>query len=187
MSFDLGDYVDVRTRLAQFWAAYPDGRIECSPPEGVVLDGRWFIAVQATVWKHRDDDAPSATGSAWEQFPGTTPYTKNSEAMNAETSAVGRALGNLGIGIGASIATADEVRNRRAEQAPIADDDRREVHQAIAALPDAARSWLRDEWKRRRIRKLEELTVADLDPVHELIVEAESREHAPAEPEQVDA
>ena len=43
-------------------------------------------------------------------LPGATPYTKGSEIENAETSAWGRAIGSLGIGIENSIASADEVR-----------------------------------------------------------------------------
>ena len=173
MSFDLGDYVDVKTRIVQFWDRYPDGRIICEHPTPVEIDGRWYIASHVLVYTGVDDNQPAATGSAWEQWPGRTPYTKDSEAMNAETSAVGRALGNLGIGIAGSIATADEVRNRRAEQAPISDNDRRDVQAAIAALSDPAKARLKVLWKDRKIRKLENLTAADLDAVHELIVEVE--------------
>lgn len=71
------------------------------------------------------------------------------------------------------------VRTRRPEQEPISDEQRTEVNQAIAALTDDAKARLRAEWKRIPIRKLEELTVADLDRVHELIVAVET------EPEQV--
>ena len=115
-NFQLGDYVEVKDRVAQFWALYPDGRIETDPPEGLNLDGRFFISATARVYKHRDNPTPDATGSAWEQFPGKTPYTKDSEAMNAETSAIGRALGFLNIGIGGSLASAEEVRNRNEER-----------------------------------------------------------------------
>jgi len=180
MSFDLGDYVDVKTRITQFWEQYPNGRIICEHPHPVDVGDRIFIASHALVFTDRDDDQPTATGSAFEQFPGASPYTKNSEAMNAETSAVGRALGNLGIGIGGSIATADEVRNRRAEQEPISDEQRREVNSAIGALSAEAKSRLKAEWKRIPIRKLEELQVGDLDAVHELIAQVEIEPEAEA-------
>lgn len=171
MSFDLGDYVDVKTRIQQFWDAYPDGRIECSEPQALTMDGRWFIASQVAIYRFHDDPTPAATGNAWEPFPGRSPYTKDSEAMNAETSAVGRALGNLGIGIGGSIATAEEVRNRRAEQAPISDEQRQELHKSLAALTPAQTAKVRGAWKAQKVRKLEELTAADLDRVNELIAE----------------
>lgn len=178
MSFDLGDYIDVKTRIARFWDKYPEGRIVCEHPHPVEIGGRDFIASHVVVFTDRDDEQPAATGSAWEQFPGKTPYTRDSEAMNAETSAVGRALGNLGIGIAAGVHTVEELRNRQAEQEPITDEERTEVNEAIAALPDDAKATLRKEWKARKIRKLEQLIVADLDAVRDLLAEV-----TPAEPE----
>lgn len=116
MSFNLGNYVEVKDRIAAFWEQYPNGRIVCEHPQPVEIGGRTFVASHALVWTDATQEQPTTTGSAWEQFPGQTPYTKNSEAMNAETSAIGRALGALGIGITGSLATSDEVRNRQAER-----------------------------------------------------------------------
>lgn len=116
--FKMDGYVEAKDRVAEFWRLFPDGRIRCLPPKVVQVEGRTFIESHVLVYTHRDHTEPDATGTAWEQWPGKTPYTKDSEAMNAETSAVGRALGFLSIGITGSLASADEVRNRRAEQEP---------------------------------------------------------------------
>jgi len=56
-----------------------------------------------------------AQGTAFE-VAGSSFINKGSHVENAETSAWGRALGNFGIGIDASVATADEVANAVANQ-----------------------------------------------------------------------
>jgi len=62
----------------------------------------------------------------WEPIPGKSPFTKGSEMMNASTSCLGRALGFLGMGIGKSIASRNEVQARQpatvAEVSPIRAD-----------------------------------------------------------------
>lgn len=109
------DYVDVPTRLAAFFDSYPNGTIQAQPAEIKTIGDKTFIAVIAAAYRTPDDDRP-AIAQAWEPFPGKTPYTRDSEAMNAETSAVGRALGLMGFHAKKSIATAEEVRNRQAER-----------------------------------------------------------------------
>ena len=104
------DYVEVSERIAEFRAAYPDGSLQSeivpSPVDG-------FIAVKAYAYRTSDDPMPG-TGLAWEPVPGKTNFTRDSELMNCETSAWGRAL----IAVGAAdakrgIASANEVRNRQ--------------------------------------------------------------------------
>jgi hypothetical protein len=77
------------------------------------------------VWRDDTDPLPT-TAYCWEAIPGRTPYTKGSEMMNASTSCLGRALGFLGMGIGKSIASRNEVQARQpgplAEVKPIRDD-----------------------------------------------------------------
>ena len=60
----------------------------------------------------------SATGTA-EVIEGTSGPTATNPYEVAETSAVGRALGNLGIGLVGGIASAEEVMNARARSAPL--------------------------------------------------------------------
>lgn len=120
--FSIGDYVEVNQRVITFYERYPDGRIVSTPPQVVQLGDKTFIQVRALVYRTPDDSTP-CEASAWEVFPGQTPYTKNSEMMNAETSAWGRALAAAGIETKKSMASADEVRNRQAErEAPPVDD-----------------------------------------------------------------
>ncbi len=104
------DYVDVSERIQEFRAKYPDGTLQ-SEIVASPFDG--FVVVKAYAYRTADDPTPG-TGLAWEPVPGPTPFTKDSELQNAETSAWGRAL----IAVGAAdakrgIASANEIRNRQ--------------------------------------------------------------------------
>ena len=71
----------------------------------------------ALAYRAPDDPMPGI-GTAWEPFPGRTPYTRDSELMNAETSAWGRAIvATLAADTNKGIASREEVRNR-SEDAP---------------------------------------------------------------------
>src|SRR3990167_9784769 len=63
------------------------------------------------------DDPRPGVGHAFEPIPGKTPYTKDSETMNAETSAWGRAIVALGFET-KKIASANEVRARQTSGEP---------------------------------------------------------------------
>lgn len=112
MSFAEG-YVEVAERLTQFFAKYPDGSIQTELGEVKQLGDKTFIAVQAAAFRNPDDPRP-ARAQSWELWPGKTSFTKDSEAENAETSAVGRALAFLGFETKKSVASANEVRAKRA-------------------------------------------------------------------------
>src|SRR5690606_7776514 len=80
------------------------------------IGDRTFIVYTAAAYRHPDDRRPGI-GVAWEPFPGLTPYTRNSELMNAETSAWGRAIiAVLAADAKRGIASLEEVRNRQAER-----------------------------------------------------------------------
>jgi hypothetical protein len=114
MSFDLSNYVDVKTRIKLFYERYPDGSLQFEF-KGTLGANIWGIAY---AYRNPEDPRP-ATGNASELAEGKTPYTRGSELMNLETSAIGRAIGNLGIGIEAGMATSDEVHFAKERQREI--------------------------------------------------------------------
>ena len=113
MAFDLQNYVDVPTRLAEALKRWPNLRIQETVNETVTMpDGSCFIRCTVTVWRDETDTLP-AIATAAEPYPGKTLYTKNSEFMVGMTSALGRALGYMGCGVSKSIASRNEIEARQ--------------------------------------------------------------------------
>ncbi len=108
MSFDLSDYVDVAERIRMLVAKYPEASLSS---ELTYLENPAGWLCKAYAYREPTDPCPGV-GHAFEPVPGKTPYTKDSEAMNAETSAWGRAIVALGFET-KKIASANEVRNRQ--------------------------------------------------------------------------
>ena len=98
------DYVDVATRIQAFRQMYPEGQIYTQ----VLEHENGAILVKATVYS--EDGRILATGHAQES-QNASMINKTSYVENAETSAIGRALGNLGIGSTQSIASVEEMAN----------------------------------------------------------------------------
>ena len=115
MSF-ANDYVEVAERVSLFFKKYPEGSIQADEAKIVTIGERTFITVIARAYRTPNDERPGVA-QAWETFPGKTNFTRDSEAMNAETSAIGRCLGVLGIASKRSIATKEDVQRRQADQA----------------------------------------------------------------------
>lgn len=109
MAYSLDDYVDVPSRVREFYKRHPEGSLQMDPVTFHVIEGKTWAVGRAYAYRTPDDPRPGI-GTAWEPVPGTTPYTRGSELQNLETSAWGRALGALGIGIGKSIASREEVK-----------------------------------------------------------------------------
>ena len=110
---NLGDYVDVPTRFRLALDKWPDLRVVETPAEVVTIGDRTFISVTVKVYRDLLDLLP-CVATAWEPFPGTTPYVRNSEQMNCSTSALGRCLGMM-IPF-SKMASFEEVQNRQDEQ-----------------------------------------------------------------------
>lgn len=111
MAWQLNDYTDVPHRLKLLAATFPDVRIVEDGPLIREVGGRTFIEVKVTAWRSPEDQHP-AVAYCWEPYPGGTPYTKDSEQMNAATSALGRLCAIMLPGAFAKQASADEVFNR---------------------------------------------------------------------------
>lgn len=105
------DYVDVAERIREFKERFPEGSLQSvRAPELVTAGEKTFVVYAAAAYRTPDDPRPGI-GWAWEPVPGPTPFTRDSELMNAETSAWGRAIVALGFET-KKIASAEEVRNR---------------------------------------------------------------------------
>lgn len=114
------DYIDVAERIQIFRDRYPDGSLQPADPTQpyslLTIGEQQFVVVVAAAYRNPEDPRPGI-GMAQEQIPGRTPYTRGSELQNAETSAWGRAIvAALAADTKKGVASADEVRNRRAEQ-----------------------------------------------------------------------
>ena len=101
-------YVMVNERVKAFRQICPMGQIVTE----ILSDVDGVVTMRASIIV---DDVLVATGTAFERE--TASYiNKTSYIENCETSAVGRALGFLGIGIDDSMASADELANALSTQ-----------------------------------------------------------------------
>lgn len=110
------EYVEVNQRIKAFRKLYPEGTIETeliSNEDGVCVFKASIYSdknVYPPVIQRQIDRKLLATGHAYEK-ENSTFINKTSYIENCETSAVGRALGMLGLGIDTSVASAEEVTN----------------------------------------------------------------------------
>ena len=111
------DYVDVANRIQAFRQMYPEGCIETE----MLSDENGVVKFKATV--RTEDGRLLATGHASEN-QNASMINKTSYIENCETSAIGRALGNLGIGSTQSIASVEELTSAMAAQEVIAQTDK---------------------------------------------------------------
>ena len=95
-------YIPVNERVKAFRILVPDGTIETE-----LINSGDYIIFKAKIFVNGD---LKATGYA-EEIRGSSSINRTSALENAETSAVGRALGFIGIGIDTSIASFEEVNN----------------------------------------------------------------------------
>jgi hypothetical protein len=108
------DYVLVKDRVLAFLEEYPKGRIETRIER---CDGNMFVVKAVVVPDVREPEI-WFTGHS-QAVVGQGEVNKTSALENAETSAVGRALAFMGIGVLDSVASADEIaKSRTGNSAP---------------------------------------------------------------------
>jgi hypothetical protein len=90
MAFDLSQYETVESRLARFWEAFPEGRVETTLMN---YDGDSCV-FRAELYRHRDDAVPTSTGYAHE-IRSERGVNATSFIENGETSSLGRACANF--------------------------------------------------------------------------------------------
>ena len=103
------DYITVNERLKEFRSNFKDYSLTTE----IVELGQDNCTMKATITD--DKGVVRATGFAREVVA-KSPINKFAFVENCETSAIGRALGNFGIGINTAICTADELLMKLAQE-----------------------------------------------------------------------
>jgi len=102
--FDVGEYAPVADRITLFYARFPMGRITTR----LIARTEHEITVQAYVFRSVEEERPSATGLASERI-GDGDVNTVACLENTETSAIGRALANLGLTASANRPSREEM------------------------------------------------------------------------------
>ena len=105
------EYILVKDRVLYFNENYPNGKIETELLSEINSE---MVVMKATITP--DVDNPTRIFTGFSQATWGDGYINKTAAMeNCETSAVGRALGMMGIGIIDSIASADEINKAQTQ------------------------------------------------------------------------
>jgi hypothetical protein len=184
------DYREVPERIAEWYARHPDARII---PE-VIENTDARVVVKASVFKTQDPaEVPTGVGHSYLAYPGKTPFTRDSELENAETSAVGRALVMAGIPA-KTISSAHEVSMKQgpstepaegSSPAPttpassgggpdsLIDDAQARSLRALFPSPAAATKTAREVFGDPNITSLKQLTVAQANVLVAFVEESD--------------
>lgn len=106
------EYAEVNQRIKAFRMLYPEGFIHTE----LISNDNGVCVFRAKVgYEDEKGHHVLGTGTAYEKETSSF-INKTSYIENCETSAVGRALGMLGIGVDTSVASAEEVQNAMLNQ-----------------------------------------------------------------------
>jgi hypothetical protein len=108
-------YTPVHERIKEFYSKYPLGSIQNRVISGVErIQKGDVLVVQSLAFRYPNDPLP---GIGHSQATHGEDYFKTSALEIAETSAIGRALGSMGIGIKGVMASGDEVEKSNEQRA----------------------------------------------------------------------
>lgn len=151
------EYAEVNQRILGFRKLFENGSIETE----IVNIENGVVIIKAIV---KDNEGKIiATGTAYEK-EGSTFINKTSYIENCETSAVGRALGMLGIGADTSIASAEEVQNAMIQQETDKNVSKNNIlvlQELIKGLGEEAKGFYESILKTYKIQDLTQLKIKE--------------------------
>lgn len=155
------DYVLVNERIKAFRMLYPEGFITTEIVSNV--DGVCVMRARVGYYAN-GGTVVLGTGTAYEREDSTY-INKTSYIENCETSAVGRALGMLALGVDTSVASAEEVQNAVNNQPKAEIKETRQPElitpvtvQEITVLAEKAQVPISEVLKAAKISKLGDMT-----------------------------
>jgi hypothetical protein len=145
------EYAEVNQRVKVFRMLFPMGCISTD----IVNADNGMVVMKANVYD--EEGKLLSTGTAYEK-EGSSNINRTSYIENCETSAIGRALGFLGIGIDTSIATYEEVATAILQQ----EEKASELH-IKALLETAKQKGVTEEQlcKRYNLKKITDMLMTD--------------------------
>jgi hypothetical protein len=157
----LQGYETVAERLVRFWEKYPDGAVQTEVTEYGSGPDRWVV--RAMIFRDRSETHAAAIGWA-EEMVSARGVNATSALENCETSAVGRALANLGMGgAGMPRPSAEEmakVERMKAEPVPTAEESLARIDAAAASL-GMDRAAVTSKWRSRNLVDVDNLPQVD--------------------------
>ena len=118
-NFNLADYETVDSRIHKFYEQHKTGRIVTELVTTRINDAGQIVqyVCKAEIYRDLKDPVPSATGYA-EEVLGSNPINRTSALENCETSAIGRALANLGFSTKGARPSQEEMGKAERTKAP---------------------------------------------------------------------
>ena len=140
LTFEAGAYAPVADRIALFYERHPTGRIITE-----LVERSEVVVFKALVYRGADDPLPAATGWASERV-GDGEINAVACVENTETSAIGRALANLGFTASNRRPSAEEMDKASRERARLARERVNPSREAWQSVEHAMGSGPRPPW-----------------------------------------